>query len=201
MMDRRWVALVMTIVGFAMIVVAIVGLLGSGGSSDDGAGEESIATVAPSTSAATSTTTSRTPTTTTTSSTTSSTTSTTTTMSTVPGEDPEQFLRLLVDGLRGDVDFLVARLNEKTIAIYGEDQCRTALAGLLDPQAELEIREIGPIAPWDYVVDGITTRVPDALPVEVQRLAAGETIIQELHWQLVDGSWTWFSDCGDPIAG
>ncbi len=193
MMDRRSLALVMIIVGFAMIVVAIVGLLGSGGGSDDGAGEESTA--------ATSTTTTMSPTTAMTSSTTSSTTSTTTTTSTVPGEDPEQFLRLLVDGLRGDVDLLVARLNEKTIAIYGEDQCRTTLAGLLDPQAELEIREIGPIAPWDYVVDGITTRIPDALPVEVQRLAGGETIIQELHWQLVDGSWTWFSDCGDPIAG
>ncbi len=192
-MDRQRLALVMTIVGLAIIVVAIVGLLGSGGGSNNGAGEESIA--------ATSTTTSTTPTTTTTSSTTTSTTSTTTTMTTVLVEDPEQFLRLLVDVLRCVVDFLVSRLNEKTIAIYGEDQCRTTLAGVLDPQAELEIREIGPIAPWDYVIDGITTPIPDALPVEVQRLAGGETIIQELHWQLVDGAWTWFSDCGEPITG
>ncbi len=118
-----------------------------------------------------------------------------------PEEDPEQFLRLLVDGLRGDVDFLVSRLNDATIAIYGEEQCRATLAGLQDPQTELEIREIGPIAPWDYVVDGVTTPIPDALPVEVQRLADGQTIIQELHWQLVDGLWTWFSDCGDPIPG
>ena len=118
-----------------------------------------------------------------------------------PEEDPEQFLRLLVDGLRGDVDFLVSRLNDATIVIYGEEQCRATLAGLSDPQTELEIREIGPITPWDYVVDGITTRIPDALPVEVQRLADGQTIIQELHWQMVDGLWTWFSDCGDPIPG
>ena len=118
-----------------------------------------------------------------------------------PEEDPEQFLRLLVEGLRGDADFLVSRLNDATIAIYGEDQCRATLAGLQDPQTELEIREIGPTAPWDYVVDGITTRIPDALPVEVQRLADGQTIIQELHWQQVDGLWTWFSDCGEPIPG
>ena len=190
MMDRQRLALVMTIVGLAMIVVATVGLLGSGGGSEGGAGEETIA--------ATSTPTSTTTTTTTTSTTTSSTISTTTTVS---GEDPEEFLRLFVGGLRGDVDFLVSRLNEKTIAIYGEDQCRTTLAGLLDPEAELEIREIGPIAPWDYVIDGITTGIPDALPVEVQRLADGQTIIQELHWQLVDGAWTWFSDCGEPITG
>ena len=118
-----------------------------------------------------------------------------------PEEDPEQFLRLLVDGLRGDVDFLVSRLNEATIVIYGEEQCRATLVGLQDPQTELEIREIGPIATWDYVVDGVTTPIPDALPVEVQRLADGQTIIQELHWQLVDGLWTWFSDCGEPIPG
>jgi hypothetical protein len=119
----------------------------------------------------------------------------------LPEEDPEQFLRLLVDGLRGDVDFLVSRLNDATIVIYGEEQCRSTLAGLQDPQTELEIREIGPIGPWDYVVDGVNTRIPDVLPVEVQRLADGQTIIQELHWQLVDGSYTWFSDCGEPIPG
>lgn len=118
-----------------------------------------------------------------------------------PEEDPEQFLRLLVDGLRGNADFLVSRLNDATIVIYGEEQCRATLAGLSDPQTELEIREIGSIATWDYVVDGITTPIPNALPVEVQRLADGQTIIQELHWQLVDGLWTWFSDCGEPIPG
>ena len=189
-MDRQRLALAITIVGLAMIVVASVGLLGSGSGSEGGAGEESIA--------ATSTPTSTTPTTTTTSTTTSTTISTTTTVS---EEDPEEFLRLFVSGLRGDVEFLVSRLNEKTIAIYGEDQCRATLAGLLDPEAELEIREIGPTAPWDYVIDGITTGIPDALSVEVQRLANGQTIIQELHWQLVDGAWTWFSDCGEPIPG
>jgi hypothetical protein len=119
----------------------------------------------------------------------------------VSEEDPEQFLQLFLEGLRGDVDFLVSRLNEVTIGIYGEDQCRTTLTGLLDPEAELEIREIGQMASWDYVVDGVTTSIPDALPVEVQRFAGGETIIQELHWLSVDGLWTWFSDCGDPITG
>ena len=128
-------------------------------------------------------------------------TTTTTTTTSVPDETPEAFLALLVDGLRGDVDFLISRLNQATIAIYGEEQCRAALAGSLDPETELEIREIGATGPWDYVIDDITTPIADATPVEVQRFVQGQTLIQELHWQLLDGQWTWFSDCGEPLTG
>jgi hypothetical protein len=110
-------------------------------------------------------------------------------------------LVLLVEGLRGDADLLVSRLNPAAIAIYGAEQCRETLAGLFDPETELEIREIGETGPWDYVIDGITTPIPDALPVEVQRFVVGETRIQELHWQLVEGQWTWFTDCGVPLGG
>ena len=71
----------------------------------------------------------------------------------------------------------------------------------IDAQASLEIREVAPVGPWDYVIDEIVTPIEDAVGVEVQRLAGGQTIIQELHWKLVDGLWTWFSDCGEPLAG
>ena len=104
-------------------------------------------------------------------------------------------------GLQGDPDLLVSLLNLATIDIYGAEQCRTTFALILDPETELEIREVGEIGPWDYLIDGITTPLDDVLPVEVDRFVAGQTIIQELHWQLVDGHWTWFSDCGDPLPG
>ena len=139
--------------------------------------------------------------TTTTSTTTTSTTTTPTSTTTVPSETPEEFLERFVAGLRGDVDFLIARLNRATIEIYGESQCRENFAALADPEADLELREVGELEPWDYTVDGIVTRIPDALPVEVERFLSGQTIIQEIHWQLVAGSWTWFTDCGDPLAG
>jgi hypothetical protein len=60
---------------------------------------------------------------------------------------------------------------------------------------------LGEIGPWDYVIDDITTPLQNVIGVEVDRFVNGQTIIQELHWQLLDKQWTWFSDCGDPLPG
>lgn len=117
-----------------------------------------------------------------------------------PPETPQDFLALLVEGLRGDAALLVSRLNQATIDIYGEEQCLATFAQVLDPDTEITIREVGDPGPWEYVIDGIVTPLEDVLPIEVERLVNGQTIIQELHWKLVDGRWTWFSDCGDPLA-
>jgi len=123
-----------------------------------------------------------------------------TTTSTVPPETPEEFLALFVAGLRADPEFLVSRLNQATIEIYGAEQCLEAFGQVLDPDQELTVREVGVPEAWDYVIDDIVTPIDEALPVEVERFVLGETRIQELHWKLVDGLWTWFSDCGDPLA-
>ncbi len=71
---------------------------------------------------------------------------------------------------------------------------------MLDPDTSLTIREIGALEAWDYIIDDIVTPLEDVLPVEVERLVGSQTIIQELHWKFVDGLWTWFSDCGVPLA-
>ncbi len=123
-----------------------------------------------------------------------------TTTSTVPPETPEEFLQLFLAGLRADPEFLVSRLNKATINIYGAEQCLEAFSQVLDPDQELTVREVGVPEAWDYVIDDIVTPIDEALPVEVERFVSGETRIQELHWKLVDGLWTWFSDCGDPLA-
>ena len=133
--------------------------------------------------------------------TTTSTISTPSTSTTIITETPEEFLILLVEGLRGNRDLLVSRLNQATLDIYGEEQCREAMSQTLDPETELEIREIGETGSWDYEIDDVTTPLDDVLALEVQRFVAGQTLIQELHWQLVEGQWTWFSDCGDPLPG
>lgn len=197
-----------TRVGFGSIVLGVVllvvGIIGVMGTDEKDASASPVATTSPAPISETtppavspSTTVPPPPPTTTIATTTTSLAATTTT---VPPETAEAFLALLVEGLRGDTDFLISRLNPATIAIYGEEQCRTALSALLDPEAELEIREVGEAGPWDYVIDNITTPIPDATPIEVQRLAQGQTLIQELHWQLIDSQWTWFTDCGDPLA-
>jgi hypothetical protein len=132
---------------------------------------------------------------------TSSTTPVTSTSTSIVTETPEEFLTLLVEGLRGDPELLVSRLSQATLDIYGEEQCRDTFGQILDPETQIDIREIGETGPWDYLVDDIATPLDDVLALEVQRLVGGQTIIQELHWQLVDGSWTWFSDCGEPLPG
>ncbi len=117
-----------------------------------------------------------------------------------PTEDPEVFLALLVQGLRDDPELLLSRLNQATFDRYGQAQCAEALPLALDETAELTLRELGEVGPWDYVTDEVSTALENVMRVEVSRIAAGQTLIQELHWQLVDGTWTWFSDCGVPLA-
>lgn len=200
-MNRRQLGAIMIMLGGLTIVGG--GILGVRGP----AAESETTVVA---SRSTSTTSPRQTTSTTPPSSTSSTTAAQTTTSTISTtssstaiitETPEEFLILLVEGLRGNPDLLVSRLNQATLDIYGEEQCRETMSQTLDPETELEIREIGETGSWDYVIDDITTPLDDVLALEVQRFVAGQTLIQELHWQLVEGQWTWFSDCGDPLPG
>ncbi len=186
-MNKRFLGLGLLGLGIIVALVGLVGMLSGG---------EGGVTAAPTTTTGASVTTS-----TTTPATTTSTSTTTTTTTLVLSETPEEFLALFVQALRDDPDFLLSRLNQATMDIYGAEQCRATLNQILDPEADLEIREIGEPGPWNYEIDGIVTPLDDVLPVEVQRIVGGETRIQELHWQLVDGVWTWFSDCGTPLYG
>ena len=179
------------VVGALLTIIGVVSLITRG--EPDTVAVGSTTTVPPTTG----------PTVTVAPSTTTSTTTTTTTPTTTtePPETPEEFLALLVQGLREDPEFLVSRLNQATIDIYGAEQCLATFTNVLDPDTTFEIREIGEVGPWDYVIDDIVTPLEDILAIEVERFVAGQTIIQELHWRLVDGLWTWFSDCGEPLAG
>ena len=118
----------------------------------------------------------------------------------VPAEDPAAFLALLAEGLRGDTEFLLSRLNQATFDRYSREQCAQALPPLADPTAELTLRDVGEPETWEYATDEVVTVIDGATPVEVSRVAASQTLIQEVHWLLVDGQWTWFTDCGDPLT-
>ena len=54
----------------------------------------------------------------------------------------------------------------------------------------------GPAA-WDYVTDGLTTTIDDAWTVPVTQAEATPPE-RELHFAPVDGTWRWFTDCGNP---
>ena len=100
----------------------------------------------------------------------------------------------------GDATTLADRLNQATLEIYGREACDAYLVTIVAiDQSELTMRTVVGVGPWDYVIDNLTTAIPDATSVEVSRLVNGETRIQELHWKLVDDRFTWFTDCGDPL--
>jgi hypothetical protein len=118
-------------------------------------------------------------------------------------EDPELFLsEILTTGIRtGDVDGLFDRLHPQVFQVFSADDCRSTLAEVADPAFELTIREVAAPAPWVWPIDGLEIDVADAVAVEVSRLVENQTIIQEMHIAMTDGTWRWFTDCGDPLEG
>ena len=80
-------------------------------------------------------------------------------------------------GLRENTDFLVSRLKHATIGIYGLEQYVATLDRVIDVTAALEVREVGEPGPWDYVIDDIVTPIEGVVGIEVERLAAGQTLI------------------------
>ena len=117
-----------------------------------------------------------------------------------PAETPQEFLAVLLAAFaNGDAATLLARMNQATLDRYGAAQCE-AYAGLVAGEAQdLEFREATELATWDYVTDEVTTTVAGVLEVEVERTINSQTLIQLIRWQLVDGRFTWFTDCGDPV--
>lgn len=172
--------------GVVLIVVAAIGLATSGS-------EETASTTT-----STPTTTNTTTTSTTTSTTTTSTTTSTTTTTTIPAaETAESFFALYLAAFANDdIDFLHERLNQATLDRYGSDVCRTYLEEVTAPA--LTFSAEGAVAPWEYTTDGLTTSIADATTVEVTVGTGDEALARELHWQLVDDEYTWFSDCGEP---
>jgi hypothetical protein len=195
-MSRTTLGRVLMSVGAVLVIGGVVGVLvgdDDGSTSGDDAGAPAASTTSTTTTATTTSTS-----TSTTSTTTTTTTSTTTTLVSV--EDPETFLAILSTALEtGDSATLMARMNQATIDRYGADQCTSYLASIEPAEQGFSIREVGEPGPWDYLTDDVSLSLDDVTTIEVERLVNGETRIQELHWQLVDGQFTWFTDCGDPI--
>lgn len=79
---------------------------------------------------------------------------------------------------------------------FGEETCRRYLADLAGSEPpELAYREHAAAESWDWEVDGRVVTIPDAAAVEVDRQVGGQTIVQEIHVAIVDGSLVTFIDC------
>jgi hypothetical protein len=96
-----------------------------------------------------------------------------------------------------DGTYLLSHLHPAVIARYGQTQCVDHIATLTGGASWQVQESSGPVG-WDYVSDELTTTVPDAWSVTVRQLN-GDPELRELHFAPADGTWRWFTDCGDPV--
>jgi hypothetical protein len=112
----------------------------------------------------------------------------------------EEFASDLAAAIRdGQNEYLLDRLHPATIDRYGLPQCRTYIRDTISgSDITWEVQgSTGPTS-WDYITDGATTTIPDAWAVTVRQPGA-DPEIRDLHFAPFEGTWRWFTDCGDPI--
>ena len=187
-MDRKRVGVVLQVVGALLVVIGLVGFFttrGDDAEADDAGADDAGAEIPDGTTTSSSTSTT----------TTSTTTSSTTTTTTVAPETAEEFFDAWIAAFNGgDTDFLLARLNAATIDIWGADGCRAYLESVAGTAGEISLREVGATVEWEYRDGGV---IEGATEIEGERVINEQTLVQVLHWQLVDGRWTWFTICGE----
>jgi hypothetical protein len=99
-----------------------------------------------------------------------------------------------------DSAFLRARLHPAVIERYGSAACDAYAAG---PRTPIEFTVESATAPvvYTWTTDGLTRDVPGTNSVDVTSVAEGQSQPATIHVAYVDGTWRWFTDCGDPLPG
>jgi hypothetical protein len=112
----------------------------------------------------------------------------------------EEFAADLSAAIRdGQNQYLIDRLHPATVDRYGLAQCRVYIRDTVSgSDVTWEVQASTGPTPWDYVTDDLTTTIPDAWAVTVRQPGA-EPEIRDLHFAPFDGTWRWFTDCGEPL--
>lgn len=100
----------------------------------------------------------------------------------------------------GTDELLFTSLHPAVLERYGNQACRrytrsTQLQGL-----DLEYVSANGPEPWDWVLDDRTTTIPDGWTVTVNWHDPNVDEAREVHIAPSDGTWRWFTDCGDPLT-
>jgi len=124
----------------------------------------------------------------------------TATPSAPPALDPptvEEFADALLAAFQsGDTQYLFDRVHPLVFDRYGIRQCRRHINGLpADPSASWTVQSSSGPAPWEWETDGLTTTVSDAWTVTIRIPDEGQ---REIHFAPFEGTWRWFTDCGEP---
>jgi len=110
---------------------------------------------------------------------------------------PEEFADALLAAFKsGDTQYLFDRLHPLVFERYGEGQCRRHVNGFAaDPSASWTVQSSSGPAPWEWETDGLSATVSDAWMVSIEIPDEGQ---REIHFAPSEGTWRWFTDCGDP---
>lgn len=112
-------------------------------------------------------------------------------------ETPLEFVAALAKAEQdANVDFRFERLHPAVIDRYSADECRAAVDDPADPAARFENPQIDHVGSWEYASDGKTTTIPNTTFVNAKRYSAaqsGEQVV--LHIAKSGGKWRWFTAC------
>jgi hypothetical protein len=95
-----------------------------------------------------------------------------------------------------NVSFLVGHLHPAVISRYGRDQCRSYLTTLVGQSPRVSAHAYGAAADYVYTSDGLSTTVPDVVPVNAMVMVAGRSTDTTVHVTRTQ----WFTDCGNPVG-
>ena len=190
-MNRERAGLILGIVGLLLVVVGIVGSLGSGDDSEAVTAAVSTTAVIESTTEAPVTT--QAPTTTVT----ATTPPTSTTTTTVEVESVEDFVELFASAIAEDnVGFLYDRLHPASVGGFGPDLCRSWIENeivTLD-NYKLESEANGP-HDQSFTTPAGTGTIENAFSADVSFSFQGQLINGEAGFALIDGVMHWLGQC------
>lgn len=197
MEGRRRVGAILLVVGIALVIVGLVGYLGTrggpatGGRATPGPGASpsagQTASAAPAPTAAPVAT-------------------PTATVAPSPTADRAALVGAFLDQLAaairaGSVSSVGPALHPAVFARYGVDRCAAEMATRsADPSYAIVVLEVQAPAPWPYETDGLSTVIADAITVRARVTAQAATTERDLHVAIVDGAVRWFTDCGSPAT-
>jgi hypothetical protein len=121
----------------------------------------------------------------------------------IPSADPSAIPAFLDEFAaaieRGRDRYLLDHLHPAVIERFGTPACRAHIAANVSGRSSRWefIGSSGP-APWPYASDDLETIIPDAWTVSIREPDA-DPEERDLHFAYVDGTWRWFTDCGDPV--
>jgi hypothetical protein len=112
----------------------------------------------------------------------------------------EEFADDLSAAIReSDEAYLNERLHPEVLVRYGAEQCQAWIAsGVVGDDVTWQIHSTSGPQEWDYASDELSTVIADAWFLQVTQPGA-DPEERELHFAASEGTWRWFTDCGEPV--